>query len=163
MKVAGFRAFGFSDGRLRSVVHSYQWERGVNHSRPCRAVAPVFSDDPVLVHPATLCRCGFHAFYDVDNPELLGYHSVWVKLSGVALAAIVGTGRVVLHETGWRAEKAEIVAVVATRDQLIDNVIRNTYDVPLCQREDVRALAEKFGILGANLNLPTVERQWHAA
>ena len=162
MKVAGFRVFAFHEGRLHSIVHSHEWERGVNQSQACRAVAPIFSDDPVLIHPSTLCRCGFHAFYDADNPELLGYHSVWVKLTGVALAVIVGSGRVVLHQTGWRAQRAEIVGVVATRDQLIDNVIRNHYDVPLCRREDVRPLAEKFGSLVADLHLPIVDQQWSA-
>jgi hypothetical protein len=160
VKVAGFRAFAFHDGRLHSLVHRHQWERGVNQSQPCWTHVVY---DPAQTHPSTLCRCGFHAFYDVSNPELVGYHAVWVKLSGIALAVIVGSGRVVLHQTGWRAQKAEIVGVVATGDQLIDNVIRNHYDVPLCRRESVVALAEKFGVLGAELDLPTVEQRWGAA
>jgi hypothetical protein len=162
VKVAGFRVFAFHEGRLQSLVHQYEWERGVNRFRPCMAVAPIFSDDPVLIHPSTLCRYGFHAFYDPNNSELIGYHAVWVRLSGIALAVIVGSGRVVLHQTGWRAQRAEIVGVVATGDQLIDNVIRNHYDVPLCRREDVRALAEKFGSLVADLHLPIVDQQWSA-
>jgi hypothetical protein len=162
VKVAGFRVFAFHEGRLHSIVHHHQWERGVNTSRACLAVAPIFSEDPVLIHPSTLCRCGFHAFYEPNNPELVGYHAVWVRLSGVALAVIVGSGRVVLHQSGWRAQKAEIVGVVATGDQLIDNVIRNHYDVPLCQRESMRPLAEKFGTLVADLHLPVANQEWSA-
>jgi hypothetical protein len=150
--------FTFREGRLHSVVHRHVWERGVNQSHPCTMVSPI-----LLVHPATLCRCGFHAFYDVDNPELIQYHGALVKLSGIVIAVVVGTGRVVLHQTGWRAQKAEIVGVVATNDRLIDNVIRNHYDVGLCQRENVRTLAEKYGIIGKDLDLPTVERQWSRA
>lgn len=161
MKLAGFRVLMFHEGRLHSVVHSHQWERGVNHFQPCRAVAPIFSDDPILVHPATLCRCGFHAFYDVNHPELVAYHAVWVKLSGIVLGVVVGSGRVVLHQTGWRAQKAELVGIVATGDTLIDNVIRNHYDVALCRKEDLLPLAEKYGIVGKDLDLPTVEQQWH--
>lgn len=151
MKVAGFRVFTFHEGRLHSVIHRHEWERGPNTAKPCRAVSPIFSDDPVLVHPSTLCRCGFHAFYDVNHPELLAYHSMWVKITGIVMAVIVGNGRVVLHQTGWRAQKAEIVGVVTTGDQLLDNVIRSHYDVPLCRKEAVTTLAEKFGILGKNL------------
>lgn len=160
MRIAGFRVCTFHEGRLHSVVHSHEWERGINQSRPCQAVAPIFSDDPVLIHPATLCRCGFHAFYDPADPELVGYHAVWVKITGAALAVIVGSGTVVLHQKGWRAQKAEIVGVVSTGDTLIDNVIRNTYDVPLCRRDGVRPLAEKFGHLVTPLDL--VNQQWIA-
>jgi hypothetical protein len=160
VKVAGFRVVTFHEGRLHSVVHSHQWERGVNHFHQCRTDVLY---DRAQTHPSTLCRCGFHAFYDIDHPDLQAYHALWVKFTGTVIAVIVGSGRVVLHESGWRARKAEIVGVVATGDMLIDNVIRNTYDVPLCRREGVRPLAEKFGILGADLDLPTVERQWNAA
>jgi len=161
VRVAGFRIHTFRDGRLQSIVHYYKWERGVNQSQPCSAVSPIFSDDPVLIHPSHLCRCGFYAFYDENNPELVSYHGAW---HARVLAVIVGTGRIVLHQTGWRAQRAEIVGVVATGDALIDNVIRSVYDVPLCQPLGMRSLAEKYGILGQNFDegSPT-ERHWGVA
>jgi len=164
VRVAGFRIFSFRDGRLHSVVHDHLWERGVNQSKPCSTVSPIFSDDPVLVHPSHLCRCGFHAFYDEDHPELIASHTVWTSIYVSVTAVIVGTDRVVLHQRGWRARKAEIVGVVATTDRLIDNVIRNHYDVAMVRPEGVRSLAEKYGILGQNFDEGSpFERHWGIA
>lgn len=101
--IGGFRFCSLEeDGnnlRLTSLGGGSYWEPGVNvatcrvgrkHSAPQRA-----------------CACGFYACLDLT--ALLKT----VGPTDEVLCAVIGGGRVVVHERGWRAQYAEIIALCA--------------------------------------------------
>ena len=76
------------------------------------------------------------------------------------LAAVVGMGGTVLHATGFRAERAEIVAIKSTEFDALDNPLRAIYDVPVVYTDS--QLVEKalpYGRLNAKWvdDLPITE------
>jgi hypothetical protein len=94
--VTGFRQFRVGDdGLLPAHVGDKPWSAGVTiaHCKrgPHRA-------------PKEGCTCGLHAWYDVADARA---HA----LPGEVTAVVRASGTVLLGEHGWRAEKAEILAV----------------------------------------------------
>ena len=94
--VHGFRQFRVGDdGLLPAHVGDRPWSAGVTaaHCRRGPHAAPKEG-----------CTCGLHGWYDVADARA---HA----LPGEVTAVVRASGRVLLGEHGWRAEKAEIVAV----------------------------------------------------
>ncbi len=77
--------------------------------------------------------CGFHAVYNFI--EALTYLYLAGSVFGF-LALVEGTGRVALHEMGWRSEKARVVAVAS--DQLPE--------IGLAAINDLRTAADYFDV-----------------
>lgn len=112
--VLGVRAFGIDSlGRLRGVTYGDVFRPGLNvarcFARPAGRWAPGPDGDMTLEREpghragATECGCGYWAHYDGSN----SYES-----PTRAAAIIEGHGLVTLGTSGFRAEKARLVALV---------------------------------------------------
>lgn len=115
----GWRWFGFDQGRLRSPMYAYGWQRGENV-----AICGMFSD---VRSAAKECHCGFYGLY--DPPPLYG------GVLGV-LGQIEGYGRVQRHSFGFRAEKARIVGLAYTPHayRTETRIAASLYRVPIIER-----------------------------
>jgi hypothetical protein len=134
--VTGFRQFRVGDdGLLPAHVGDRPWAFPVAVAHcprgPHRAPKPG-------------CSCGLHAWYDVADARA---HA----LPGEVTAVVRASGTVLLGEHGWRAERAEVVAVAlparrtstdARRDR-VRRVVEAAY--PAAELvDDVRELARRF-------------------
>ncbi len=94
--VRGFRQFRVGDdGLLPAHVGDRPWSAGVTVARCRRGPHPA---------PREGCTCGLHAWYDVADARA---HA----LAGEVTAVVRASGTILLGEHGWRAERAEVVAV----------------------------------------------------
>ena len=129
--VVGFRAWKLTpDGKLlpRAVsamarLHAEPWQPGVNDAR-CMYVG--FTREPHPV-PGEGCDCGLYAHHDAA--ELRRYHR-----GDDVLGAIVGWGDLQVHDNGFRAQHAQVVALVApTSGALVEpaRLAAERYGVPL--------------------------------
>lgn len=106
---------------LLSAFDAYEWTRGTS-------VASYAPTEESL--------WGFNAYYGAARARWLG------RKFGMVIAGVTGFGTVALYQRGWRAEKAEIVAVYLPRrfrrqmpnDSLprLSDRLSATYDVPVC-------------------------------
>ena len=122
---------------LVSSWDAREWTRGTNHSN----YAPS-SEQP----------WGFNAYLSARRARWNG------QVYGTAMIGVVGFGVVALYEHGWRAEKAEIVAVciprfgqyrVATDLPLAEVIarLRAAYDVPVFRSvRHLRRETERWGV-----------------
>ena len=93
--ITGFRQFRVGDdGLLPAHVGNRPWTSPVTVARCGRGHAT----------PVQGCACGLHAWYDVADARA---HA----LPGEVTAVVRASGTVLLGEHGWRAERAEVVAV----------------------------------------------------
>jgi hypothetical protein len=145
-------------GRLRSPWHGDMlWRPGLNeaacgaHRRLRDRIAgrPVHTD-PV---PCEGCRCGFYAVHSLpDEGKWLGL--TWelrVGSSGARHALVFGVARaagsVLLGRKGWRAQQAEVIALYAGQNTVVDlDRVRRRYGVPTYRT--LEALAEEWGPAG---------------
>jgi hypothetical protein len=114
-----------------------EWTRGTN----CASYTPS-SDEP----------WGFNAYLSARRARWSG------QVYGTAMVGVVGCGVVALFDHGWRAEKAEIVAICIPRlsryrvagDVPLAEVIarlRAAYDVPVFRSvRHLRKETERWGI-----------------
>lgn len=100
--------------RLRGLVpRPYFWEPGRNVATCATSFSP---HQP----PGPACGCGLYACHDFME-FAGGTLPVGFASRGIVLAGVAGTGIVRIHERGWRAQFARIVAfsdeipVLATR------------------------------------------------
>ena len=115
--VRGFRQFRVGDaGLLPAHVGDRPWSDGVTVARCRRSRHRA---------PQPSCSCGLHAWYDGADARA---HA----LKGEVTAVVRASGTVLLGEHGWRAERAEVVAV-ALPDPRTSTRVR---------RERVRAVVE---------------------
>lgn len=130
--LTGFRQFRVGDdGLLPAHVGDRPWTSPVMHAHcPRHRHAP----------PAQGCSCGLHAWY---FPADVRAHA----LPGLVTAVVRGSGAIVLGEHGFRAERAEIVAVAlpgrrtstrAKRDRVAAVVRRHYPEVRVV--DDLRTL-----------------------
>ena len=112
--VLGVRAFGIDSlGRLRGVAYSAVFRPGLNVARcfappagrwvPGSAGDMIWEPEPGHRAGTAECGCGYWAHYD-------GSHSYDAPTR--AAAVIEGHGLVTLGTSGFRAEKARLVALV---------------------------------------------------
>jgi hypothetical protein len=93
------------------------------------------------------CNCGWAAYYALDEePEMAGHECVW--------GAIVAWGRIVEHETGFRAQFARPLALLDRRhpDDIRERGRRlanaaDAYEIPLLARDELVAYAAWHGEL----------------
>ena len=84
---------------------TYFWEPGKN-AATCSKRGVGASDEPIHRVPASGCGCGLYACHGLA--DVLWAFSDDVK--PLVLTAVAGTGIVRIHERGWRAQFARIVA-----------------------------------------------------
>lgn len=148
--VTGYRAWVFSmnDGKLypanqRGWAYTV-WAAGENVAQCVKEPWQIYSSPlaPEVPHaaPGRDCRCGFYATADwgaiQGSPhEFIGQV---VNVAGV----IEGYGRVIVHETSWRSEKARVTALIdpcavapwveqtSHYHRILDH-LSVTYDVPI--------------------------------
>jgi hypothetical protein len=119
--VIGFRQWRLVDGELRSVYSPTVWA-----TAELSATCSRDDHDPADT-PAEDCDCGIYSYYDpcprgasAGTPDLIG-------------GAVIVWGRIEVHATGLRAERARIVAL----------------ELPLSRgvkRRTVMAVAERLGV-----------------
>lgn len=122
---------------LVSAYDAREWSRGTNHA----SYAP--SPDELW---------GFNAYLSVRRARWNG------QVFGTAMVGVVGFGVVALFDHGWRAEKAEIVAICIPRlsryrvagELPLDEVmarLRAAYDVPVFRSlRNLRRETERWGV-----------------
>jgi hypothetical protein len=100
----GFRAFKWQGGALRSVGVNAEWpiQRGpqVAQCKPHYYASP-HSGTPA---PVENCTCGQHAY---SIPE---------KAVGQIQAVVISYGKIIIAPDGWRAEKSEIIGLIAPKN-----------------------------------------------
>jgi len=121
MNIVAFRRWTVEGGRLHSTgVLASPWDAGRMTARcmfaECDCPACAFASTLVGQHdvPDENCTCGWYAY---KRPQLAGAGAVGVVRLG---------GRMVEHERGYRAQYAQVLAVVDP-DGLVD---RTVYPVP---------------------------------
>lgn len=141
--VIGYRSWKLDDWVLTPVSFGSPWRPGVNRA-VCKAheTASVWYLDPSeqpkpKTHPAPQqnCTCGLHAYHEIpEQPDGTG--------AQIIVGAVAAWGNLQVHCNGFRAEYAQIVALVA--DAGLDE-IAELYGVPLVAREMLAAEAQQHG------------------
>ena len=151
--VVGFRRWRIEDGLLRSTGAGQAiWDPGVTVAE-CETGTDKASGDMIVygdveptIHPAPApdCGCGLYAYHDPGIRERdqmglgfarlaasLGGHELPVEIAG----AVAAWGRIEIHEDGFRAERARVVALALDDRCLAED-----------GREDaIRAAGEQYG------------------
>jgi hypothetical protein len=116
--VLGWRAWRVNQrGELEPLhVGGDPWSFGVVEAE-CRA-GGVLHQEPI---PAKTCRCGVHAYHSLGSvireiSEPLVRFSRWFipvdySKDRIVIGAVAGQGRTQVHQHGWRAERAEVIAI----------------------------------------------------
>lgn len=125
------------------------WKSGPQHARcyakhgewyaPC---LPVVNDD---------CDCGFYALHDLESATEYGPRSDRQSVQGVVSA----WGRIAVHETGFRAEWIELMAIIVPPEvpksknpeshYHVYKRVAEDYGVPLMEYDRAEGFAEEFG------------------
>lgn len=107
--LTGFRQWRTNlNGKLRSVSYEYTWQP--EETASCRelksygVVGPKHDENKV---PDETCTCGIYGWYTPDYS--------FMRHSGDILGVIEVQGRTLMGSTGFRTEKAKIVAVTRPR------------------------------------------------
>lgn len=141
-KVLGYRQFTLDeDGQLGSVATRNWWMPGPNRARCDQAelggmgfspFAPRYEPAPDHDAPNDDCVCGLYAWHALPASWLNG---TLKESAGSAIAAVVTAwGRLEVHRDGFRAEWAEIVAL-----------IHDPYDGPV-HRARAQKAADLYGV-----------------
>lgn len=132
--VIGFRAWKVArDARLRSVVISGAWTPGPNRSRCARL--PI-SRPRCRGGPRAECECGLYAYHDVG--PALG--------RGAIHGVVAGWGRTVVHPGCWRAEWAQVLALIEDGcDPDLLELAARRYRVPTVPLRGAEAFGREFG------------------
>ena len=143
--LVGFRAWrATDDGRLHPLIDCSPaaWSDGPWAAAECglgvdRAVD---ARGMTAAHdaPAWSCSCGLHAYYEPwwDAPAE----------PGLAYGAILGSGLIVEHERGFRAERAQIIALAAGPGA---RRIADAYGVPVLSGAELVRYAGWWGEIKA--------------
>ncbi len=115
----GYRTWRVSaSGELRAVHRDSSWVRGFTTSA-CQSCGSSL---------LPRCKCGLYA-----------HSRIWMAASDwgentSALGVVRGWGDVLVHETGWRAQHAQVLAViVGSADQSLAQRVGVRYDCPVVQ------------------------------
>ncbi len=96
------------------------------------------------VAPDPDCECGLYAHH---WPQKIQNHSSYLY----AVGAIRGWGRVEIHGDGWRAQKAEVIALIAAHERPARKLIERVayaYSVPVVENtEALENFAKEYGQL----------------
>jgi len=154
--VLGYRAWLIEptcDGyQLCSVLSSAQWAStpGAWTAAACRPQAGsgspnVRHDQTSVPHPD--CTCGIYAYHSLS---IGGYDGRLVQPDsaeiGIVWGAVVGAGRVLVYQDGWRAQFARPVAILQGSGS--ERHLRGLSDrlgIPTVPSSDIVRLAAEFG------------------
>ena len=157
--VHGVRQFRVGDdGLLPAHVGDRPWSAGVTFANCLRGPHAA---------PKEGCTCGLHAWYAVADARA---HT----LPGEVTAVVRASGRVLLGEHGWRAEKAEILAVALpsrrtsthARRERVRAVVEAAYPgVPLVEESELAALYPRddlsaLGVQQSTSGTPDLAARW---
>lgn len=142
--------------RARNIDGAPAWRPGENLA-VCMDFysGAVATQKGVQKHPAPAdeCRCGFYAYNARDYVK-----NDQVSYPYCVMGVIKAYGRVLLGTKGFRAEKAEIVALRRSRDQEHQKRVERVYpDIPILGT--LKEL-EEFAPLENTLPDPTTEKFW---
>jgi hypothetical protein len=134
--VVGFRQWRVGAQGLRSIVCDVTWPQATMAAR-C-----LTGGHPQEVAPATACRCGVHAWYEL-TPRTASAASDYVA------GAVLLWGAIELHATGMRGQHCRIVALAlplsrwGKRRRIVD--VAHRLGVPVVRHRDLRAVARQYG------------------
>lgn len=141
--IVGFRCWKarLTNGRVRltSVYKDAPWDA----HRPIDAVCDLRTKHAA---PSLRCSCGLYACYSLREAVLQGFGAE------VVFGAVIGWGRVFLHENGWRAQTAQVVCftpIGLPREE--DVAVAAAAGLPLVPSSAVETYAAEFGVDGAAL------------
>jgi hypothetical protein len=158
-KVVGYRSWRFDSDRLKAIAWEEYWVPGVNTAQ-ChltrgdrgRRWARLANHNPEHV-PSHDCQCGLYAYHRPVNVIPGG------AIEGIT-GAVTAWGKMEVHPTGFRAQYAEIVALVS-RNKTIAETRRaaRRYRVPVVySKDELEAVALEHGssLPSSALPLPQV-------
>lgn len=136
--VVGYRSWKLADWVLAPVSFGNPWRPGVNHA-VCKAADTMWTiaypGEPQSAEthsaPQQQCTCGLHAYHEI--PE---------DIPGQIIGAVAAWGDLQVHYNGFRAEHAQILALVAAPG--LEDVAA-LYGVPLVPRDMLAAEAQQHG------------------
>ena len=118
----GVRSFRVNDSGFLGPIHqdrNFTYESAVNRAKCAAGVysylvigaQTVRTVDPQPLHsaPDIDCSCGFYAYFDQDIDQSM----VQLELRDQIVGIVRATGRCIVGDLGFRAEKVEIVALVS--------------------------------------------------
>jgi hypothetical protein len=113
-----------------NIQEAPPWSRGINHAI-CSPKESLYTGAYARPHsaPHSPCQCGFYAHYDPEISVPLNYY---VNSPHTVHGIIEASGKVIMGTRGFRAEKAEIVALYGTFQGSHEGVydISQRYQVP---------------------------------
>lgn len=117
----GFRRWSFdiANDLLVSCIDNIPWQPGLNHASGCSHPSP-----------GRNCHCGFNAWFSVRDAQN-NY-----SFSTTIVGAIAGAGTLELHASGFRAEQAQILALLVEKKQVSSlKKISEKYNIPIFTEE----------------------------
>lgn len=115
--------------------------------------------------PHSECNCGFQAYFNLGRPTLLSP----AFFEEYLIASVIGGGRVEIHKSGWRAEKAMVTGLLWNREkvareaQIIQRTISEKYGVPLFndRKEFIENATEKGMSVSSGQKIPGIQIDKH--
>jgi len=126
---------------------TYFWEPGKNVAT-CSGHTFAASDAPIHRVPAPGCRCGLYACHDLGEVAR-GVRTLRAGIDRFVLTGVAGTGIVRIHERGWRAQFARIVAISSELPEPSNGLFTFRAKVSghkVIGRHLAQALAEKYQV-----------------
>ena len=141
--IVGFRAwkprFAHGSVRLTSMYKDAPW----NANRPTTASCDLRTEHTA---PALRCTCGLYACYTLRDTAL------YVSEEDSVFGAVLGWGRVFLHADGWRAQRAQVLALTSLgKPRAVELEVCAAAGLRLIPGDAVEAYAAEFGCDGAAL------------
>lgn len=162
--VIGFRAWRLRVGKSTLTPHGLRftappWEPGVNTARCYKSChveqrIPVFvKGGPVYPHdpddaPHNYCQCGLYAFHQLEPRRHETDRRTTMEATFVAVGAIKAWGRIQVHQAGFRAQHAMILALeipTNEQDRAIAKRAAEHYNVPLLPADLLQLEARQHG------------------
>jgi hypothetical protein len=144
-KVIGFRQWpyvsrGEETGLKSAGMGDYFWKPGPNLATCLKTKSSRYGQIPTPCLPVAnpFCECGFYALHRLEAAT--HYQGV----TGIVL----GWGRISVHDSGWRSQWVEILALINTEGGKPDAILRSAaeqYGVPILSKDIAKEYAKEFG------------------
>jgi len=171
--VAGYRVFRVSAmPRLHSVHTEHVWRPGVNHAE-CLAddFYPLPDADQCSCHqaPAIECSCGLQAFYHLQQAQDYLDTQLNPAAGAYVIGLVAGAGKVRMHQIGWRAQQAQVLALLAGTDTEKNSIhlhqLKAEYRIRICtEADELYRLEADQGLLSADraaqIGAPSFRDAW---
>jgi hypothetical protein len=130
------------------------WTEAVCNAKAESGFAVVRHDQTIVPHLD--CTCGLYAYHSLSiggyDERVLQQDSVEI---GLVWGAVVGAGRVLVYQDGWRAQFARPVAIL--QGSGAERHVRGAADrlaIPSSPSSDIERLAAYFGRLWSAVAIP---------